>query len=454
MLISRLVIIILVSLTGSLNSRILLYNTENEHSIEKFDCVYYVYNNGEEIPYCRRAKGSQLLNRHRSKCENQGEKILFRNLLKENIDPNIIFKWISNIEILDFYASIFYNRSSIDDNNEQFICNCTQSGTFGKYCEYQLTHETKLFSETIEAQFTQKKTGDPWNTQRYGKILCYETLPCPLSPLCLDWREICDGVQRCTNGIDEENCDKLEFNECEENEFRCTNGMCIAEEFWLDGKNYNNLRIFEFEIFLGDYDCMDWSDELLLDDGKSCPYQSNSIMCDEHLCNRADYSCGDGQCIHWQNRMAFRWLDKTPEHCFNKRNINYMCEVSRNPISWTLANGLCWPDIGYDDVRYPPWHMIDRFNMTNEQKCDYLFRCTLSNGFERDCPCNQQNCSQVMMDNLCSIPSFTVRYPLPNLISSNYFIWYNYSQFMRSQLPSYFYLNVEDISFIRIIILE
>ncbi len=44
------------------------------------------------------------------------------------------------------------------------------------------------------------------------------------------------GFKRCSNGIDETNCDKLEFNECEYDEFRCTNGICIAEEFWLDGK--------------------------------------------------------------------------------------------------------------------------------------------------------------------------------------------------------------------------
>ena len=40
------------------------------------------------------------------------------------------------------------------------------------------------------------------------------------------------------NGTDENNCDLLEFNECEENEYRCVNGMCIAEEYWLDGKYY------------------------------------------------------------------------------------------------------------------------------------------------------------------------------------------------------------------------
>jgi hypothetical protein len=173
---------------------------------------------------------------YRSKCFNQGEEKLFRELLKQEIEPSTILKWSSSVEMTDLYATVFYNRSLLNENSDQFVCRCTADGTFGKYCEYQLTHEAKTFSEALLAQFEQKRTGDSWNTQRYGKILCYETLPCSSSPLCLDWREICDGKQRCSNGTDEQNWDKLEFNECEVDEFRCTNGMCIAEEFWLDGK--------------------------------------------------------------------------------------------------------------------------------------------------------------------------------------------------------------------------
>ena len=213
------------------DGQVLLYNTENEEAVEKFDCVYYVPNYGEEISYCRRSGRHESVNRDQNECDNQGEKNLFRDLLKKEIDPRVILKWSSSVEMVDFYASVFYNRSLIDERQDQFICNCTVMGTFGKYCEYQLTHQTKFFSKAIEAQFNQKETGDEWDSQRYGSILCYETLPCPGSPLCLDWREICDGVQRCENGIDEANCDKLQFNECEDNEFRCTNGMCIAEEF-------------------------------------------------------------------------------------------------------------------------------------------------------------------------------------------------------------------------------
>jgi hypothetical protein len=44
------------------------------------------------------------------------------------------------------------------------------------------------------------------------------------------------GAQNCMDGTDEENCDEVEMNECTENEFRCQNGLCIPEEYWLDGK--------------------------------------------------------------------------------------------------------------------------------------------------------------------------------------------------------------------------
>jgi len=216
--------------------RILLYHTENSEKVEKFDCVYHVDDYGEEISYCRRPGEPLLLDRHRNECDNQGEKKFFRDLIRQEINPSDVFKWNSSVEMADMYAHFFYNQSVIEDNDDYFLCKCTKRGTFGKYCEYQLTHDAESFNQAINAQFETKRTGDSWDTQRYGKILCYETLPCPSSPLCLDWREISDGTQRCSNGIDEELWDMLEFNECEDNEFRCTNGMCIPEEFWLDGE--------------------------------------------------------------------------------------------------------------------------------------------------------------------------------------------------------------------------
>ncbi|CAF3220093.1 unnamed protein product [Rotaria sp. Silwood2] len=221
------------------HGRVLLHDTENNDAIQKFDCVYEINEDGTDIPYCRRPYRIEKLYRNRNYCENQGEKKLFRDLLNQGIQPSEVLKWSSSIEIADMYASIFYNQSQVEydpDNDDRFLCNCTKPETFGKYCEYELTHYATSFHEAMKAQFKDKEEGDSWNTQRYGKILCYETIGNTNTYMCFDWRDICDGHQRASFGMDEQNCDILEFNECEDDHFRCSNGMCIAEEFWLDGK--------------------------------------------------------------------------------------------------------------------------------------------------------------------------------------------------------------------------
>ncbi|CAF3833592.1 unnamed protein product, partial [Rotaria sp. Silwood1] len=311
----------------------------------------------------------------------------------------------------DMYARVFYNRLLVKDDDDRFLCNCTISGTFGKYCEYQLTHGATSFSQAIEAQFRQK-ADDSWNTQRYGSILCYGTLPCSSNNFCLDWRDICDGIQHCAGGIDEENWDKLEFNECEEDEFRCTNGMCIPEEFWLDGN----------------CDCMDWSDELdCLRNRGSCSLGPYAMECDERICERNEYFCGDGECIDWFTRIAFERSMTVGKDCFNKRNLNYMCELSRFRRAWTLESGLCWPDENYNDIRYPSWNMIHLSNLSNNEICDYLFRCVLTDGLERDCPCNYQNCTKMMLS-VCPLSDYYVLYPPQGLINPYYSFYFDYSQ--------------------------
>ena len=171
---------------------------------------------------------------------------------------------------------------------------------------------------------------------------------------------------------------------------------------------------------------MDWSDEYFLDYGDTCPFEPNAMKCDEHLCYSWCYSCGDGECVPWATRMAFQRLQKAADDCFNKRNLNHMCEVSPHRPAWTLESGLCWPDKGYNDPRYPPWNMINALNLTNDEKCKYLFRCGLSKGFEHDCPCNHQDCTQMMMD-VCPTPDRLILYPPAGLINSNVFIMCNFT---------------------------
>ncbi|CAF3701968.1 unnamed protein product [Rotaria sp. Silwood1] len=199
---------------------------------------------------------------------------------------------------------------------------------------------------------------------------------------------------------------------------------------------YQEIHI-EIIAFIGDYDCMDWSDEYFLNSGTSCPFEPNAIECDEHLCFSNMYSCGDGECIEWITRMAFQRFVKANNDCFSKRNLNYMCEVSLHRPAWTLENGLCWPDKDYDDPRYPPWDMIHVSKLSDDAKFRYLFRCILSKGFEHDCPCNHQNCTQIMMS-LCPQSNCFIIYPSEGLINANFIFFYNYTHSMEHPTVQFF----------------
>jgi hypothetical protein len=228
------------------DGRVLLYDTENTaSSSDRSDCIYVldtVDGNHDEsitgkVPYCRRTNSAAILRRDSNKCENGGEKKYFVDLLKENVRPFEVLEWSSSVEMANDYAAFYYNNYSEIESNEtqKFLCRCMDPSTFGKYCEYQLTHEANSFEASQRSQISIREKSY-YSHQEFGAIVCYKTLSCNSGLLCLDWRDICDGEQQCENGRDEENCDKLEFNECEEDEYRCRNGMCIPEEYWLDGE--------------------------------------------------------------------------------------------------------------------------------------------------------------------------------------------------------------------------
>lgn len=177
-------------------------------------------------------------------------------------------------------------------------------------------------------------------------------------------------------------------------------------------------------FFIGNFDCMDWSDELFFNYGEFCSLTANTFECDEHLCYQGWYSCGDGQCIIFVSHIVFQRVVPAYQNCFNKRNLNYMCEANAHEPSWTLDDGLCWTGETYDDPRYSPWNSIDSANMTEERKCEYLVRCLLSNGLEFDCPCNRENCSLVVKDE-CKKKGGFVQYPPEGLISGNMRFFYD-----------------------------
>ncbi len=177
---------------------------------------------------------------------------------------------------------------------------------------------------------------------------------------------------------------------------------------------------------------MDWSDEndIKADGAKSCFGEKTTIDCDEHLCHNKVWSCGDGQCINWEYRLVFQKFFAEHPACFNLRNINYMCELNSFKRAWTLPNGLCcFSDDRYDDRRLS----MNSVTLLDDQKCIYLIRCALSDGFELDYLCNCLNCSYIM-PNVCEIDKY---YPYPNgrLIRPYLHTFYDWTSDLKDKMP-------------------
>ncbi|CAF2441824.1 unnamed protein product [Rotaria sp. Silwood2] len=278
-----------------------LYNTDrsmNDNSLQ-FDCLYYrvryeklAYQELSNvidniIPYCfRPINQSELLT---SDFENTHSRTFtFDELRFNNVTTQQLLSWSASIDLVEQYQ--FYlneiNPSLSSLSNELFY-NCTKPW-FGLQCQYSFEFSEEMsINHIVETEFS-RKTSYSESSKILTKLSCYIHLKCdrggPL--LCLDWREICDGRVDCLDGgLDEAFCFDMEINECNQNEYRCHNGLCIPEEFWNDG--------------IGDADCLDRSDEIAdISYPRSC-FQDPTFRCEEHSCrtNWHQFPCGDGQCV-------------------------------------------------------------------------------------------------------------------------------------------------------------
>ena len=266
-----------------------------------------------------------------------------------------------------------YLRQPSSSDADGYICQCIEPSSFGKHCEYRLPTGA-TFSETLEWQ-SNVKTMQPWaDTMENDEMVCYETLGCNSNLLCLDWREVCDGTQNCLDGADEDNCDLLELNICSAEEYRCMNGMCIPDEYFLDGQ----------------FDCLDKSDELPYKNMDRCPLNSASIECDDHFCPLRHWSCGDGQCL----ADRFPLQKKLAEQgCVSHRDRYYMCETHPSIKLWTLPNGRC-DEYGKGDAS-------QSHNRTDESNCGFLLRCALFDGERVDCPCYTRVACAIQLKDTC-----------------------------------------------------
>jgi hypothetical protein len=406
MILTRTILVFLI--LPVVEDSVYVYNTEDSFPLEFYDCVYSM-----DLLYCRRPAEPVSLERYNApwNCYHNGIRHSFTSLWSNNVSvSSVLHKWKSSIEMAEEYSRYIKQPMKFNDGDSKYLCECNHSQSFGKNCEYFLPAGS-TFDETINWEIEMKSLY-PWKGQIHGEILCYTTLICDYGLLCLDWRDICDGKQQCMSGYDEENCDKLEFNECEDDEYRCMNGMCIPDEYFLDGE----------------YDCMDLTDEKQVFDDKKCTFQAASLACDDRICLPNRWSCGDGQCI--RDRLEFQKRELVSTDCNNNRGEYHMCEMYGRYKRWTLPNGKCYPSGRYEE--------LNAKNRSADQNCAYLIKCAVSAGAEKFCPCNGSNCAN-QINKAC--PRVDIQYPNGGMIAPYAHHFYNYTRDWKRRVPDFIVLN-------------
>jgi hypothetical protein len=276
----------------SVNTHYTLYYSDiQQGSYLTFDCLYaHLIEEGKEsskpylrnshlIPYCRRPDDNQEQGQILYPIkENIAQSISFNQLKKQNITSEQLLQWFSPIDIAEKYE--------MNIKNSDVFHNCS-SPWFGSMCQYKLNYDLPLsFGDIVQITFRDQRE----ILVNVSSATCYQFLTnCNrgLWPLCLDWREICDGKYDCMNGEDEERCDELEMTQCGDNEYRCHyGGQCIPLPFLKDSR---------FSI-----DCLDGSDE---QDYGTRDTPSMNIDCVFFLTFRCEerigryprtFQCGDG----------------------------------------------------------------------------------------------------------------------------------------------------------------
>ncbi|CAF1464441.1 unnamed protein product, partial [Didymodactylos carnosus] len=208
-----LVVILCISSIGDGYNGWLLYSREGENHLDCFKI--------ENVDYCRNSITV-------ANCSNNVEKIWhYSDLIHMNDSERYLLDKLSiPLHIIQSYAK--YSKSSTNET-DNIICQCS-TRYIGASCEYQLPPEGT--PENVLHQQLSIKPQDRF----YSVPICYDDVKCDNVRVCIDWRNICDGIPQCEDASDEKDCDKLEFNICNSKEYRCRNGMCIPTDFIFDGE--------------------------------------------------------------------------------------------------------------------------------------------------------------------------------------------------------------------------
>ena len=244
----------------------------------------------------------------------------FKQLEMMKVHADHLLGWSAPIDLIERYVA--YLRDHSHTEYDPHFYNCT-SGWFGPMCQYTFNANAS-FSSIVKRAFEKLSTSSEEISDQ--SRTCYTHLNCKyvgLNYTCLDWREVCDGKVDCANGGDDErHCFELELNECEENEYRCQNGLCIADEFFRDDK-FNP-------------ECLDRTDEGVEIYSRLCEFDP-SFRCEEHTCkiigrDRAAFACGNGRCLRGEEtcrNSRSNFAHKTDTHSFR----NGSCRTAMNCVT-------------------------------------------------------------------------------------------------------------------------
>ena len=247
-------------------------------------------------------------NVNRITCVLHGTPLPFILLKKQRVKPEALIDWVIPFHLIEEYVD-YLNSSNPTSTDETLLCNCTLK-RIGIDCQYEIENKALELTKLLESQRGKPSSEFETLTSLIDGISCNGT-----STPQIEWRQICDGITQCEDASDELNCHLLEMNQCDEDEeYRCRNGMCIPKQFAFDGT----------------HDCLDSSDEQELPSlvymYESCPAQS-LYRCDERLCRKNQFSCGDGRCVSWLT------LIKEQNGCRNGRHLAYRCETNGTFLS-------------------------------------------------------------------------------------------------------------------------
>ena len=255
--------------------------------------------------------------------------LTFFQLKELNVSVDDLLSWYAPVDLIEDYELFQTNSSAI--LSTQIFNNCSILW-FGDCCQYSFA-SNETFEVIVSNVFLAKKEKESsfWSWLSLwifltdtGNSTCFVHLECQRGPkpLCLDWREICDGHIDCLNdGVDEKNCFELERNQCNDDEYRCHNGMCIPAELFGDHP--------------WSFDCLDGSDENngaykyihRLTNFGGC-YRDPTFQCEEsdkYIVHRG-FVCGDGQQLASFVPGPEQMITEAhmSSHCSNLRDMSWI----------------------------------------------------------------------------------------------------------------------------------